>query len=852
MIKRLEVTDRDKEELAKIKVNPEDIKDDFFDYSKVVVKKPWGYEYLIFQNESVAVWILHLKPGAQTSMHYHSNKKTSLVVLEGEAVCSTLNEEITSPAGQGLMIAKGVFHQTKITSKNGAFVMEIESPVNKRDLVRLKDEYGRVGKSYETVDKHAFTQNYNYLTLTEPEIYYNVTKRFGQCTLTLKRIITEDELEELLALDEGDVFSVLKGNLLNNSGKTVVEVGDTITVKDLKIAKDLKVDEELELLVIKRHDTVIKVSDYIMSFLKLQNVREVFFVPGDANVHLIDSLGRDEELNYTCNQTERVASMAAEAYSKLTSELGVLLISSGASGTNAMTGVANAWNDSAPLLVISGQASSDQCDDSGVRQLGNKSLNIVDVVKPIVKYAVKIADPEEVRYHLEKAAYLAREGRPGPVWVDIPIDIQGMTIDERELKAFEPDDAKETPIELSKQVSEVTELLKNSKRPVILAGNGIRLSGAENKISELLKKLKAPVLTSRRGADLMPENHPLFFGRPGAYGQRRANFAIQNSDLLISIGVRLSIPQIGRNYKAFARAAKKVIVDIDEKELKKKTVKADIEINASAKDFIDKLLEKIEKEELPDYSKWVDKCKEWTKKFPPASKELYKHKKFVNPYLFVAAFSEELKENDVIVIDGGLVMNYTMQTFKFKKGQRMISSTGVELLGFALPGSIGSSVGNSRKQVACLCEDRGFQVNIQELQTIIDNRLPIKIFILKSKGHADIRKIQREYFGGRYIGTDNETLYGSPDLVKIGKIYGFETFEIKKPQKLKKQIREVLKSEGPAICEIQVDENPELIPRIVLNVNTEGKWEARPLEDMYPFLDRKTLKENMIVGILEE
>ncbi|OGO45010.1 MAG: hypothetical protein A2Z05_07535 [Chloroflexi bacterium RBG_16_60_22] len=595
-----------------------------------------------------------------------------------------------------------------------------------------------------------------------------------------------------------------------------------------------------------------KVSDYIMLYLKSQNIKEVFFVPGDANVHLIDSLGRDGELNYTCNQTEGAAAMAAEAYSKLNSELGVLLLSSGASGTNAVTGIASAWIDSAPLLVISGQASSDQSDDSGMRQLGLKSLPVADIVRPVTKYAVEITDPATIRYHLEKAAYQAREGRPGPVWVDIPIDIQGMTIDYTRLEGFQPDSEKKPPQGLGGKLSEVMKLLKNSQRPVVLAGNGIRLAHAEDKLLKLVEKSGVPVLTSRRGADLVPEDHPLYFGRPGAYGQRRANFAIQNADLVISIGARLSIPQTGRNYRAFARAAKKVIVDIDEKEIKKKTVKADLGINAGARDFISGLLKRVEKEKLPDYAAWVGRCREWARKFPPLAKELYRHRQFVNPYLFIAAFSDGLKENDIVVVDGGPVMNYVMQTFRFKKGQRMISSIGIELPGFALPGAIGTCVAHGRRQVICLCEDRGFQVNIQELQTIIDNELPVKIFILKSRGHASIRKIQREYFGGRYIGTDDRILFGSPDLVKIGTIYGFTAFKISQPKDMKGEIKQALEARGPAICEVQIDGEQELVPRIVFDVNRNGKWEAKPLEDMYPFLDRKTLKKNMVVDTLEE
>ncbi len=855
MIKKIEITDLDKDQSAKIKVKPTDIADDFHDYSEVVIKKPWGYEYLIFQNEIVAVWILYLKPRAQTSMHCHLNKKTSLVVLEGKAVCSTLKEDIERAAGDGLMIEKGVFHQTKTVSERGTFVMEIESPVNKRDLVRLKDNYGREAKGYEMVDKYSFTQNYNYLTLGELEVYYNVRKRFGKCTITLEKFRNSEELNEILELDDEDVISVLKGKLLDNDNNTIVDVGDTMTIRDLQLAKGLKIDTEYEVLIIKRIDNIIKVSDYVMSFLKEQNVKEVFFVPGNANVHLLDSLGRDEELNFTCNQTERVASMAAESYSKLTSELGVLIISSGASGTNIITGIANAWVDSTPLFVLSGQAILNQDrDGSQIRQLGNKSLNIVDVVKPITKYAVKINNLLTIRYHLEKAAYLAREGRPGPVWVDIPIDIQGMTVDENKFKSFNPPKVEASKSgSLGKQVLEVIDLLQTAERPVILAGNGIRLSKAVNEFLKLIDLLKIPLLTSRRGADLMPEDHPLFFGRSGAYGQRRANFIIQNSDLLISIGSRLSIPQIGRNYRAFARVAKKVIVDIDRNELKKKTVKPDIAINSSAKEFILELIDKLKSTEYKShFSDWMDICKDWMEKFPPCSNELYAHKEFINPYLFIDALSDELKENDIIVVDGGTILNYTMQIFKFKSGQRMVTSTGLELPGFALASSIGASVGNGRGQVICLCEDRGFQINIQELQTIIDNQLPIKIFILKSKGRSDIRNIQKEYFGGRYVGTSNEILFGSPGLVKIGKIYKFATYEIKTPDRLGDQIKKVLEVKNPAICEIQVGKDQEIVPRIVFTVKADGKWIAKPLEDMYPFLDRKTLKKNMIIDILEE
>ena len=852
MVKKIEITPLDKKTLAKIKVGSGEITNDFFDYSKVVVKKPWGYEYLIFQNKDVAVWILYLKPGAQTSMHCHPHKVTSLVVLEGKAICSTLHEKVQREAGEGLMIEKGVFHQTTVISDNGAFVMEIESPVNKRDLVRLKDQYGRAKEGYETIDKNSFIPNYNYLTLTEPEIYYNVSKRFGPCTITIKKFNNSGDLNEFFGLSDKDVLCILSGTLSDSTGKIIGGPAATMQISDLKTKKPLKLNGELVSLIIKRKDNIVKVSDYIMTLLKEQGAKEVFFVPGDANVHLLDSLGRNGELNFTCCQTERVAAMAAEAYSKLTSNFGVIIISSGASGTNTITGVANAWVDSVPLIVLSGQATLDPQNSEETRQLGNKSLGIVDIVKPITKYSVKITNPEEIRFHLEKAAFLAKTSRPGPVWIDIPIDIQGMMVDTEKLNFFSHEKIAETPdVLLENQILEVIGLLKKAKRPVILAGRGIRVSKNEKELLKLIELLKIPLLTSRGGADLISESHPLFFGRPGAYGQRRANFIIQNSDLLISIGARLSIPQIGRNYKAFARAAKKIIVDIDRAELEKETIKADISINSSAGKFILALISSLKSSDYkPKFSEWLAKCEKWRNNFNPISVEKYSHRKFINPYLFVSAISDSLGKNETIVADGGAALNYAMQTFKFKENQRMIVSSGIELPGFAVAGSIGASVGNNRGEIICLCEDRGFQLNIPELQTIIDNKLPIKIFILKGKGHSDIRKIQKEYFGGRFVGTD-EILFGSPDLAKIGKVYKFSTFAIKKPSDLKTQIKKILKYKGPVICEIQTDKEQEMIPRIVFTVKPDGKWEAKPLEDMYPFLDRKLLKENMLIPLLE-
>jgi len=850
IIEKFLFSEKDKKTLSKISYDIKDTSDDFFDYSKVIVKKPWGYEYLIFENEAVAVWVLYLKYDALTSMHSHPGKKTSLVVLEGRVICSNLDGNFERSVGEGILIEKGTFHQTRADSKSGAFVMEIETPVNKRDLVRLKDNYGREGKGYEKSDKHSVNlRNYNYLSLDATETPYNLKKQFGQCSLTFQKINGSKGLGELFTLNDEDVISVLRGQILDEKGRTVVEVGDTVTINDLKKAEKPHVVDYAELLIIKKIDNLIKTTDYITRFLVDNGMQSVFLVPGNANVHLLDSIGRSEELSFFCPQGENSASMATEAFSKISGDIGVLVVSSGSSGTNAISGVVRSWIDSTPMLVISGQDLILSEPKAEVRQLANKSLNIIDIVKPITKYAVQVTEANTIRYHLEKAIFLAKTGRPGPVWIDLPIDIQGGILDANELKIFEK---KQLPInnENSESISIIFKMLATSKRPVLLAGNGIRLAGAEEIFLKLIDKLGIPVLTSRRGSDLISEDHPLFFGRPGVYGHRKANIIIQNADLLICIGSRLSIPLIGRNTESFARGAKKIIVDIDHNELEKTTIEPDLAICQSADHFIENLLGKLSGFEN-DYSFWFKECQNLANKFSFLS-ENYKHSTQINPYLFMNEFSENLKENDIIVYDGGSIMNYVMQAFNIKKGQRLISSTGLELPGFALNGAIGVSQWSKNKQIYCLCEGQGIQLSISELQTIATYQIPIKILNFQSQGNATIRKIQKDFFGSRYVGTENEILLGPPVIKEVAQTYGIPIFEIKNPDEILDKLNNFLTHKGPVMCEIYVDSDQELIPRMGFTIKNDGKWLAKPLEDMYPFLDRDILKNSMFIDLWEE
>lgn len=853
MIKRIDHSSADSTKLAEIEFDKQDISNDFYDYSKVIVKKPWGQEYLIFENNHVAIWILQIKKGAQTSMHCHPNKKTSLVVLQGNVVCSTLEKSYHEGPNGGLMIPKGAFHQTAVPADatEDAWVMEIESPVNKRDLIRLKDKYGRVGQGYEKKSHYSTKlQNYNYLTLSSSKAYHNLQKRFENSSLSLYKITSQKELDELLQFDDADVLSMLSGKLARADESLVVEVGDTMSMKEFKKEKALKYTAPLEILMVKKIDKVWKVSDYLVSFLKSQNVKDIFLVPGDSNVHLLDSIGKDEAINYFSNQTERSASLAAESYAKLTNNLGVMVISSGGCGPNTLPGVANAWIDSTPMLIISGQARSDQDFDGKVRQLGNKALNIIDIARPITKYAVKVSDPKEFRYHLEQAVYLAKSGRPGPVWIDLPIDIQGMLINTDELSRFTPPEP--PPVnnhELEKQVDEIMILLKKSQRPVLIVGNGVRLSGAQQEILKLIDQLQIPVLTTRKGSDLITSEHKYYFGRSGVFGQRRGNFIVQNSDLILGIGARFSIPQIGRGTDLYARSAKKIIVDIDQNELDKETLKADLRIKSDAKFFIDLLLEKMKGHEL-QFKTWVKQCQHWNDIFNPL-KEGYAHKTFVNLYLFIDELSKVISSQDNICVDGCTLMNTMMHIFNFKQGQRLIGSTGIELPGFSVSGAIGVAIAQENK-VICLTEAQGFFSNTHELQTIVENGLGIKIFVFQNNSHSHIRKIQEDHFASRFVGTDTELKKVSPEIATICEAFKIGYKKIQNPKDLNNQIKDILSSSGPVVCEVSVDPDQELVPRVGFTITDSGKWIAKPLEDMQPYMNRDLLKKEMLIPLVQE
>lgn len=568
-------------------------------------------------------------------------------------------------------------------------------------------------------------------------------------------------------------------------------------------------------------------------------------------MHLVDSIGRCRDIQYICNLHEQACAIAADAYGQYTNHLGVALVTTGPGGTNTLTGVAGAWLDSTPCLFISGQVKrADLIGDRGVRQMGFQEVDIVSLVHPITKYAVTITDPASIRYHLEKAIYLAKSGRPGPAWIDIPLDVQAAVLDERLLDGFDPGyDVPEAGSEmLTSQVRRSIELLNQSERPVILAGNGIRLSGAMGEFYELIEMLDVPVLTTWKAIDFLGETHPLYAGRPGATGQRGANFVQQNSDWLLIIGARLDLGQTAYTHHHFARAAHKMVVDIDVHEINKLQMPIDVPIQADAGAFLREFIRHGREILRKDRSEWLAGCKAWQKRYPVLLPEYWDEKGFVNDYVLIDILSEELSDSDLLVPgSSGACSERTMQAFRVKQGMRILNSQGLGSMGFGIPAAIGGCIAAGGKRTVCIDGDGGFVMNIQELETVKRLGLPIKFFVLNNGGYVSIQTTQRNYFGGHYVGSSISSGLTLPDITAVAKAFGITCTRIADHSRIREQVRETLETEGPVVCEVMVSPEQVTAPRVSSRKREDGSMVSLPMEDLWPFLDRAEFKANMLV-----
>jgi acetolactate synthase I/II/III large subunit len=826
-------------------------KQDPFDYSKVIVNKPWGYEYLVFENEFVAIWMLHIVRKRKTSMHSHPQKRTSLILLSGNATCSHLEGSEKLNPMEGIIIDEGVFHLTEASSElpiepqseNGIWVMEIESPPNKADLVRMKDEYGRSGKAYEGTENMVFDPS-NCLKFHDPEPGKIIHEKFNDCIFTIARGTDI----ELTPPSPDALVSVVGRKGVKISTNPYLKIGGLAVYKEFCVHTRNERLNDYTILTIQKTSIAMKVSDYIFSELAALGIKDVFTVSGGAAMHLLDSLGTHKDINHVSTHHEQAAAMAAEGNARITGKPGVALVTSGPGGTNTLTGVCGAWIDSIPVIFISGQVTSNTLiEGTGLRQFGIQESDIISMVKSVTKYAVILKDPLQVKYHLQKAIHLATTGKPGPVWLDIPLDIQSKMITPDECPSFEPEGRKASENNLLKnEVSKCVELLKNAKRPVLISGYGIRLAKGEKEFLQLVEMLEVPIISSWTTSDLIPSLHKLSIGRSGIFGDRAGNFTVQNSDLVLAIGSRMSVPQVGYNFPLFARAAKKIIVDIDSAELKKPSLKPELAIQADAKEFMVELLSQLKNVPPFEISSWLQRCQGWKLKYPVVLPEYKECKDAVNSFYFIQVLSEKLDENAVIVTDMGTSFTCTMQTFKTKLGQRLYTSSGHASMGFGLPGAIGACFGNDRKDTICISGDGGLQMNIQELQTMVHYNLPIKLFVLNNNGYLTIKATQQNHFG-RFVGAEKSSGVTCPDIIKIATAYGLPTARIASSEELIAKIDSVLQTPGPIVCEIIMPENQPLTPRVSSLKKPDGTIISKPIEDLYPFLSREEFAENMIV-----
>ncbi len=595
---------------------------------------------------------------------------------------------------------------------------------------------------------------------------------------------------------------------------------------------------------------MIKVADYVAQTLVKYGIGDVFLVTGGGAMHLNDAFGRCEGLDYTCCHHEQACAMAAESYYRLTNRLAAVNVTTGPGGTNAITGVYGAWTDSIGMIVISGQVKWETVVRSTglpLRQLGDQEIDIVKLVEPITKYAVMVSDPQSIRYHLERALYLATSGRPGPCWLDIPMNIQGAKIDPDTLKAYDPqeDQIKYTTQDLDSISKQIMARLKEAKRPVIYAGSGVRLSKSHEEFLKLVELWQIPIVTAWNAHDLIWNDHPCYVGRPGTIGDRAGNFAVQSADLLIVLGSRLNIRQVSYNWENFATRAYKIIVDVDELELQKPTVKADLPVHADLKDLLPSLLS-LNFEPIQEHQNWLDWCLVRKNKYPTVLPEYWLTEKPVNPYCFGEKLFAQLLPDEIVVTGDGTACVTTFQAAHIKKGQRLYTNSGCASMGYDLPAAIGACIGSGKKRVICIAGDGSIQMNLQELQTIAGYQLPIKIFILNNQGYHSIRQTQQNFFPDNIVGCGPESGVTFPNFAKLSDAYGIPYRLCDNHKDLEQAIRDTIESDGAQICEVFLDLNQAFAPKLSSRRLEDGTMVSSPLEDLSPFLDRDELLGNII------
>ncbi|MCL2508441.1 MAG: thiamine pyrophosphate-binding protein [Oscillospiraceae bacterium] len=600
-----------------------------------------------------------------------------------------------------------------------------------------------------------------------------------------------------------------------------------------------------------------KLSDYIADFLAQSGITDVFTVTGGGAMHLNDSLGHHERLRCTYNHHEQACAIAAESYARIHGRIAAVCVTTGPGGINALTGVAGGWLDSVPMLIISGQVRYDTTARStglGIRAMGDQEFDICAAAKSMTKYCEVVIDKSRIRYCLEKALYLAQNGRPGPCWLDIPLDIQGAFTETDGLIGYDESEYESTlPSAPSDALLlDIIEKIRQAERPVFNVGSGVRGSDGFEVFGHVAEKLNMPLVTGWNSIDAVHDSHPLYTGRAGIMGDRAGNFAVQNSDLLLSVGSRLSIRQVGYNYKTWAREAYTIVVDIDAEELKKPTLHVDMPVHADAKAFLKRLDALLPGDKLTKRTDWLKQCRAWKQNYPVVQpKHCAVSGGYANVYCFIKELSRRLPEGQVTVVGNGSACVVGSHAFIIKQNQRFIINSAIASMGYDLPAAIGACIANGRRETICVTGDGSIQMNLQELQTIIHNRLPIKIFIINNGGYHSIRQTQRSFFGEPFvgIGVDSGDL-SFPDMGKLAWAYGYPYLKIESNRDMG-VLDKALAADGLLICEVFVDREQNFEPKSATKRLPDGTLVSAPLEDMAPFLPKDELAQNMYIKIIE-
>lgn len=608
----------------------------------------------------------------------------------------------------------------------------------------------------------------------------------------------------------------------------------------------------------------MRVADYIFKTLADKGVKHVFFVSGGGAMHLNDALGLEKRIKYVCNLHEQACAMAAEGYARAAGMPGVICVTTGPGGTNALTGVMGAWLDSVPMVIISGQIKRatmiTACPELKLRQLGDQEYNIVDAVKPMTKFAKTVMSVEGVPETLEHAWQLCQSGRPGPVWIDVPLDIQAAEIGTTDCTDYtapnpssipcNPCNPRLKPFLTPDQVSKVVSLLQSAKRPALIVGSGVRNAKAEKLFLEVAESLNIPVLTAISGIDLIPSDHRLFFGRPGILGERPANFIMQNSDLFIVLGTRMGIRICGYAYETVARAATKVMVDIDDAELEKPTFKPDVKIHADAGTFLNALHMALPV--LEPKRDWLDYCNRVKRLYPIILPEHRNRTDYVSSYVLPEAIMRHAPDPLTVVTSNGIAYTSTFQCIPVRKGMRMFSNEACASMGYGLPAAIGAAFADDSRNVICFEGDGSIQMNIQELQTLVNYQLPVKLFVYNNAGYLSIKTTQRAFFGGHFVGSEASSGVILPSFEKLATAYKLPYFKLANNQELDDRLPRIFATEGPVLVEVMLDPFEVLGPKAASKKLPDGRMVSAPLEDMVPFLPRDEFKSNMLIPTLDD